>query len=109
MIKASFTKTVRKGLLEKTVNSMIENIEKDFHDRVVDLTPVGKTGNARSGWKRTATGSINDVPYIGVLNKGRVKASHRKGMQGSEQAPKGMTDPALEQIKKQFNKGTYLK
>ena len=47
--------------------------------------------------------------HILVCNKGRVKASHRKGMQGSEQAPKGMTGPALEEVKKQFNKGTYLK
>jgi hypothetical protein len=30
-------------------------------------------------------------------------------MQGSEQAPKGMTGPALEEVKKQFTKGTYLK
>ena len=38
MIKASFTKTVRKGLLEKTVNSMIENIEKDFQVNPYALT-----------------------------------------------------------------------
>lgn len=107
MIKTGFQRSFKQALSKK-VESMIEKMEKDFFDEVKEGTPE-KTGRAKSGWKRTAHGGINKVPYIGVLDGGRVKATHRKGMQGSKDARDGMTKPALQTIKERFNKGTYLK
>lgn len=84
--------------LGRRVEKMLKSMREDFHDEVKDLTPRGKTGNAKAGWRKTSSGTTNDVPYIGVLDEGRKKASHRRGMQGSTQAPDGMTNPALNKV-----------
>lgn len=112
MIKTSLSKGIRKNTLTNKVKSMIDKMEQDFHDEVKSRTPR-KTGRAQDGWRRTATGSENTVPYIAVLDRGR-KLGTRKGakkafMQGSDQAPQGMTRPAMQTIKQRFAKGTYLK
>jgi hypothetical protein len=64
-------------------------------------TPVD-TGRARSGWqsKNTQAGFeiTNQVPYIGILDKGRHMT--RRGMRGSKQAPKGIVGPSLDSIKR---------
>ena len=41
-----------------------------------------------------------NYPYAGVLDKGRHMTN--RGMRGSEQAPKGMTKPTFEYIKKRL-------
>lgn len=47
-------------------------------------TPVA-TGRARAGWRRTETGLLNDVPYVGRLNAG-----------SSRQAPAGFVEAAID-------------
>ena len=75
-------------------------IATDIFRGVKDKTPVD-TGTAKRGWrlqtKRTNFEISNNVPYIGVLDKGRHMTS--RGMRGSLQAPKGMTGPTLRELK----------
>jgi hypothetical protein len=60
------------------------------------------TGTAKAGWRNQNTQAgfeiTNQVPYIGVLDKGRHMT--RRGMRGSKQAPKGMVGPSLDSIKR---------
>lgn len=74
---------------------------------VKDRTPVD-TGRAKRGWaqRREGRGYViyNNVPYIGVLDKGRHLTS--RGMRGSRQAPKGMTGPTLRSIKNKSTRTT---
>jgi len=67
-------------------------------------TPQGATKNALKGWKKKGNAStgkdytiFNNVSYIGILDKGRHLTS--RGMRGSNQAPNGMTKPAMRKIK----------
>lgn len=68
---------------------------------VKDRTPVD-TGRAKRGWGLARQGRgyliYNNVPYIGVLDKGRHMT--RRGMRGSTQAPQGMTKPTLASLNK---------
>lgn len=91
---------------------MVKHMKDDLHKEAISLTPVD-TGRAKRGWKRNREGTSNDVPYIVVLDKGR-KAGTRKGakktfMQGSDQAPDGISKPALNRVKDKLKRGTYLK
>ena len=75
---------------------------------VKDRTPVD-TGRAKRGWamrpKRGGYLIYNNVPYIGVLDKGRHMTP--RGMRGSLQAPKGMTKPTLDSIRnRSFGRST---
>ena len=75
-------------------------LANDLFNGVKQLTPVD-TGTAKRGWKMARRGKgyliTNNVPYITVLDKGRHLTS--RGMRGSNQAPKGMTKPAMRKIK----------
>ncbi len=74
-------------------------IANDIFRGVKDKTPVD-TGRAKKGWrlltKRNNYEIANNVPYIGVLDKGRHMTS--RGMRGSNQAPRGMSGPTLREI-----------
>lgn len=86
--------------LRKVRVNMARTIANDIFRGVKDKTPVD-TGTAKRGWrlqtKRTNFEISNNVPYIGVLDKGRHMTS--RGMRGSLQAPKGMTGPTLRELK----------
>lgn len=78
-----------------TVNSAL----RDLQDQVVKTTPI-RTGTAKRGWRRVAefkfngqtqTVIRNDVPYIGVLDKGT-----------SKQAPNGIVEPSVAEIKRRY-------
>lgn len=78
-----------------TVNSAL----RDLADQLVKKTPID-TGRAKRGWKRVKefefNGQVqtvirNDVPYIGVLDKG-----------SSKQAPNGIVDPSVQEIKRRY-------
>lgn len=84
-----------KSEMSVTVNSVI----RDLADNLVKKTPID-TGRAKRGWKRVAefkfngqaqTVIRNDVPYIGVLDKGT-----------SRQAPNGIVVPSVEEIKRRY-------
>lgn len=78
-----------------TVNSAI----RDLADNLVKRTPID-SGRAKRGWKRlkefefngqAQTVIRNDVPYIGVLDKGT-----------SKQAPNGIVEPSVQEIKRRY-------
>lgn len=75
-------------------------IANDIFRGVKDKTPVD-TGRAKRGWRLLTKSKnyeiTNNVPYIGVLDKGRHMTS--RGMRGSNQAPQGMTGPTLREIR----------
>ena len=72
------------------------NISQVAFKKFVDVTPI-KTGNAKRSTK-LQNNSINaDYNYAQVLDKGRHMTS--RGMRGSTQAPKGMSEPTLDHIR----------
>ncbi len=88
-------------VLRKTRVKETRVLANKIFDGVKQLTPVD-TGTAKAGWNKKIQGRnvtiFNNVPYIGVLDKGRHMTS--RGMRGSLQAPKGMTKPTLRKLKK---------
>lgn len=97
------------GLTKKEVNDLIKEITIDTHNEIVYRTPVD-TGAARSSWDYSFSnnggvleGTINNyVPYIGILENGRVIGKDGK-FYGSEQAPKGMVAISLQNIKERYS------
>ncbi len=96
--------------LKKQLRLAIQAMAKDYSKELKDETPVD-TGKAKRGWRlrRTNQGAKikNSVKYIQVLEKGRVYDSEMKRMQGSTQAPEGMTKPAKKTIKEKIRAGKY--
>lgn len=86
--------------LDKELRSVVKQLADDVYTEVKKRTPVD-TGTARAGWRKNVKGDnftvSNDVPYIGVLDKGRHMTN--RGLRGSKQAPKGIVGPSLESIK----------
>lgn len=84
----------RLNMLLDTLNS--QTLSREAFKKFRDVTPI-KTGNAKRK-TRLETNTINaDYGYAEVLDKGRHMT--RRGMRGSEQAPKGMTEPTIEHIR----------
>ena len=77
-----------------TLNS--QNIAKEAFTKFKDVTPV-KSGNAKRSTKLQGNSINADYAYANVLDKGRHMT--RRGMRGSEQAPKGMTEPTIKHIR----------
>jgi len=77
-----------------TLNS--QNIAKEAFTKFKDVTPV-KSGNAKRSTKLQGNAINADYAYANVLDKGRHMT--RRGLRGSEQAPKGMTEPTIEHIR----------
>ena len=86
--------------LSARIRSEVQRLGQSLFTEVKQRTPVD-TGTARAGWKSKNTQAgfeiTNQVPYIGILDKGRHMT--RRGMRGSKQAPKGMVGPSLDSIK----------
>lgn len=89
------------GALKAQLRSEVKRLADSLFTEIKQRTPV-KTGRAKAGWTKSIKDvdfSIeNNVPYIGVLDKGRHMTPN--GMRGSNQAPKGMVGPSLESIKR---------
>jgi len=87
--------------LSARVKSQVQALGRTLFTEIKQRTPVD-TGRAKAGWrsKNTQQGFEinNQVPYIGVLDKGRHMTG--RGMRGSRQAPKGMVGPSLDSIKR---------
>ena len=93
-----------KQSLSKALAKNAKDLAGALREETQGRTPVD-TGNAKAGWlePRKAFGGYvikNDVSYIGILDKGRHMTS--RGMRGSNQAPKGMTGPAISYIEKNY-------
>lgn len=87
--------------LSAQLRSEVLRLGQTLFTEVKARTPVD-TGTAKAGWRSKSTQSgfeiTNQVPYIGVLDKGRHMT--RRGMRGSKQAPNGIVGPSLDTIKR---------
>lgn len=87
--------------IQAALTKELKLLTDEVYTEVRANTPVD-TGRARSGWRKTVQptrGEItNDVPYVPVLDRGRHMTS--RGIRGSNQAPKGIIGPSLDNIKK---------
>lgn len=87
--------------LSARIRSEVQRLGQQVFTEIKQRTPVD-TGRAKAGWKSQNTQQgfeiTNQVPYIGILDKGRHIT--RRGMRGSKQAPKGMVGPSLDSIKR---------
>lgn len=97
MIKTSISKKFAKLDFKGKILKGIDRMEEDLHRDLIAGTPVD-TGRARKGWRRTAEGSENMVPYIKPLDEGH-----------SKQAPNGIIQPALNKLRQRFKSGRYFK
>jgi hypothetical protein len=86
--------------LSAQLRSEVKRLADTLYTEIRKTTPVD-TGRARAGWRKTVSDKefeiSNSVPYIGVLDKGRVMTN--RGMRGSKQAPNGIVGPSLQSIK----------
>ena len=101
MLKIDFIGQAAVGKsLQASLRSEVKRLADTLFTEIKQRTPV-KTGHAKSGWtkdvKPTEFSIENNVPYIGVLDRGRHMTP--KGMRGSKQAPKGIIGPSLKSIK----------
>lgn len=86
--------------VNRTLGSEVRRLSDAVFKEVRANTPVD-TGRARKGWRRQVSDRsfeiTNAVPYVPVLDQGRHMTS--RGMRGSNQAPKGIIGPSLNNIK----------
>lgn len=82
------------------IRSEVKRLADSLYTEIRKTTPVD-TGRAKAGWTKKVSAKsfeiANQVPYIGVLDKGRRMTS--RGMRGSKQAPQGIVGPSLQSIK----------
>lgn len=83
----------------KRIQKKLDNLPKEAYKEFVKNTPV-KTGNARRKTKLKGNTIEADYQYAQVLDKGRHMTS--RGMRGSDQAPKGMSEPTEQFIQKRI-------
>lgn len=85
----------------KRIQKKLNVVPREAYKEFVSVTPI-KSGNAKR--KTTLKGKtiVADYPYAQVLDKGRHMTN--RGMRGSNQAPKGMTKPTIEFIKRTIDK-----
>lgn len=90
-----------KKRLSGLVRSEVQRFGQELTQEIRQKTPVD-TGRAKAGWQNRSTNTgyeiSNNVPYIGVLDKGRHMTN--RGMRGSKQAPRGIVGPSLDAIKR---------
>ena len=86
-----------KRRLDTVLNTLDDkNISQEAYKKFKDVTPV-RSGNAKKSTRLEGNTINADYAYAGVLDKGRHMT--RRGMRGSNQAPKGMTEPTYEHIR----------
>jgi hypothetical protein len=88
--------------LPNTLNKIkqkLANLPKEAYKEFVSNTPV-RSGNAKRNTMLKGTTIEANYEYAGVLDKGRHMTS--RGMRGSNQAPKGMTQPTVTFLRKRI-------
>jgi hypothetical protein len=83
----------------KSIQKKLNNLPKEAFKEFVKNTPV-KTGNAKRNTKLKGKTIEAKYQYAQVLDKGRHMTN--RGMRGSDQAPKGMSEPTEQFIKKRI-------
>lgn len=81
----------------KRIQNKLDKLPQEAYKEFVKNTPI-KTGNAKRNTKLKGKTIEANYQYAQVLDKGRHMTS--RGMRGSEQAPRGMTEPTEQFIKK---------
>ena len=84
----------------KQMRQDLGNVPKEAYTFFKNKTPIA-TGNARNNTKLQGNRIVGEYAYASVLDKGRHNTN--RGMRGSKQAPKGMTQPTVEFIKNRVN------
>ena len=95
----SVTLTIRNTVtpMLRKIQQKLDKLPKEAYQEFVKITPV-RTGNAKRNTQLSGKSIHADYQYAQVLDKGRHMTN--RGMRGSEQAPRGMTKPTVEFIKK---------
>lgn len=94
----------RLNKITQTLNS--KTLTDVAYKKFVDVTPID-TGNAKRNTKKSTNSIDANYPYAQVLDKGR---GIRNGkMQGSTQAPAGMTKPTIDHLRKYIQQQTGIK
>jgi len=83
----------------KKIQRKLKNLPKEAFNVFSDQTPV-RTGNAKNKTRLRGDTIEADYNYAKVLDKGRHMTN--RGMRGSNQAPRGMTKPTQEFIKRRL-------
>lgn len=83
--------------LTAKLSKVPSDIMKEVHKVFVDNTPEN-TGYAKKHTKVKDKTVEADYPYAFVLDGGRKRVGNK--MQGSTQAPKGMTEPTIKEMEK---------
>lgn len=83
--------------MTQNLKKKFDNLPQEAFQEFVKNTPV-RTGNARRSTKLRNDIIEADYPYAEVLDKGRHMTT--RGARGSNQAPRGMTKPTEEFVKK---------
>ena len=84
----------------KNVKQKLAALPQQAYQEFVKNTPV-RSGNAKRSTSLRGNSIEANYPYAGVLDKGRHMTN--RGMRGSEQAPKGMSKPTVDFIKKRIS------
>lgn len=83
--------------LDKILDTLNDKtISREAYKFFQDVTPE-RTGNAKRNTKLSGNTINADYAYAEVLDKGRHMT--RRGMRGSTQAPKGMSEPTVKHIR----------
>jgi len=89
-------KTTLPATLTK-IKQKLAKLPQEAYKEFVKNTPV-RSGNAKRNTRLKGNTIEADYTYAGVLDKGRHMTS--RGMRGSNQAPKGMTQPTVDFLRK---------
>lgn len=87
--------------ITKRLNKVLKTLDdRNIAQRAItifkEVTPEN-TGNARRSTKLSSNTIEANYPYAQVLNEGRRNTS--RGMRGSKQAPRGMTEPTIQRLR----------
>lgn len=90
------------AILKKTkqMRKDLGNLPKEAYQFFRDQTPIA-SGNARNKTRLQGNKIVGEYPYASVLDKGRHMTN--RGARGSNQAPKGMSEPTQKFIQKRVN------
>jgi hypothetical protein len=104
MIKFDIKFTAKTSLQNiRQVQSQIKNLPQEAFQFFKDNTPID-TGNARRNTTLNNNRIVANYDYAEVLDKGRHMTN--KGMRGSKQAPKGMSKPTADFIRRRLKQIT---
>jgi len=82
------------------IKQKLANLPQEAYKEFVSNTPV-RSGNAKRSTRLKGNTIEANYAYAGVLDKGRHMTN--RGMRGSNQAPRGMTKPTVDFLRKRVS------